>query len=83
MQRTRNCGCNFEYTKHVTQIQGCEVKVCQFCVKSEVQTLRTVDFKSDSGSLFVTYFQESAMATTGEWRDCLKLTCTSLDCAVR
>ena len=34
--------------------QGHEVKVCQFCVKSEVQTLRTessVDFKSDSGSL--------------------------------
>ena len=37
-----------------TEIQGCEVKVRQFCVKSEVQTLRTesgVDFKNDSGFL--------------------------------
>ena len=37
-----------------TEIQGCDLKVRQFRVKSEVQTLRTesgVDFKSDSGSL--------------------------------
>ena len=57
----------------------------QFHVKSEVQILRTEsgeDFKSDSGFLGLyraTYFQESAMATTGEWRDCSKLTCASLD----
>ena len=59
--------------------QGREVEVCQFHVKSEVQTLRTksgVGFKSDSGSLDLsaTYLQKSAMATTGEWRDCSKLT---------
>ena len=47
-----------------------------------------MDFKSDSGSLGLydvsaTYFQESAMATAGEWRDCLKLTCASIDRAVR
>ena len=37
-----------------TEIQVHEVKVCQFRVKSEVQTLRTesgMDFKSDPGSL--------------------------------
>ena len=37
-----------------TEIQGREVKVRQFRVKSEVQTLRiesSVNFKSDSGSL--------------------------------
>ena len=37
-----------------TEMQGCEIKVHQFCVKSKVQTLKTesgVDFKSDSGSL--------------------------------
>ena len=37
-----------------TEIQGHEVKVHQFRVKCEGQTLRTesgVDFKSDSGSL--------------------------------
>ena len=36
------------------KIQGREVKVCQCCEKSEVQTLRTesgVEFKSDAGSL--------------------------------
>ena len=37
-----------------TEIHGREVKVHQFRVKSEVETLRTesgMDFKSDSGSL--------------------------------
>ena len=58
-----------------------------FRVKSEIQTLRTescIDFKSDSGSLGL-YLHIFSMATTytGEWRDCLKLTCASLDRAVR
>ena len=46
---------NFVYAKHVAQkFRAVRSKVHQFCVKSEVQKLRTergVDFKSDSGSL--------------------------------
>ena len=62
--------------------QGREDKVRQFHVKSEIQTLRIgsdVFFRS----LSATYFPESAMASTREWRDCLKFSCALLDSTVR
>ena len=65
-----------------TEIQGCEIKVHQFHVKSEIQTLRTesgVDLKLTQVSICSIF---SSMATTGEWRDCSNLTCALLDLAV-
>ena len=57
------------------------------CVTMMLEKLRKSGwFLVDSCHLSATYFQGSAMATAGEWRDglcCSKLICTSLDRSCR